>query len=309
MDRPAARVWAFRIARVVLVVALVTWIASVTDFYALGAALVSIPGWVFAAVAALGAVNTWVAAVRWRVVMRAFGAEPLPGVGVLARAFLVGYFYNVFVPGSVGGDVVRGVVSRRNFDTPAAGLVVVATERVLGLSALGVFFLAGVIFGPQLVSQETAMWAAGVLVGLGLLVLVAARVSGLLARLWAKLPRVHRIADLGLGFGISIVGHWVALCMYWVLATGLDIPLGFTDYLLVVPLSMVAAVLPVAVAGVGPREAAIVGMLGVLGVAQERALALSLGFWAVVATMALVGGLLQLVGRGLDLEEEAAPPG
>lgn len=300
-SRAGARVWALRVARVALVVGVVAWLALATDLGALWAALTSIPGWVFAVIGVLAPVGIAIAGLRWQVVMRAYGAHPLPPLGILVRAFLVGSFYNTFVPGSVGGDVVRGVISRRNFESPAAGLFVVVTERLLGLSALAVVFVAGVAFGPRLVSQETAAWATAALAALGLGVLVAAKVSGLLGRLWAKLPQVHHIPDLVVAFGVSAAGHAVALTIHWVLAVGLELPISFTDLLLVVPLSLIAGVLPINIAGAGAREAAMVVILGQLGVASERALALSLGFWSVVVATALTGGLLQLLGKGLDL--------
>lgn len=307
-NRSRARTWALRIARVALVIGVVAWLASVTELSALADAVRSIPAWVFAGMLVFGALNTLIAGVRWRVVMRSFGAAPLPNLGALVRAYLVGFFYNTFVPGSVGGDVVRGVVSRGCFENPATGLFVVATERLLGLSALGVIFLVGVAVGPALVSRETAMWAGAVLLALGLVVLIAAKVSGLMTRLWASFPRVERTPDLFVAFGLSLIGHLVSFAIHWILAIGLALPVTVSDLLLVVPLSLVAGVLPVAVAGVGPREAAMVGMLAVLGVARERAMVFSLGFWSVVLGMALAGGVLQLLGKGLAVTEAAPEP-
>ena len=60
-------------------------------------------------VALLGATNLGLAAVRWRFLMRAFKATALPPYSMLFRLNLVGHFYNIFVPGAVGGDLARAL--------------------------------------------------------------------------------------------------------------------------------------------------------------------------------------------------------
>ena len=70
-------------------------------------------------------------------------------------------------------------------------------------------------------------------------------------------------------------------------------------------LGLVAAVVPLAVAGVGPREIALVGLLALVGVSRESALVLSLGYAAVLIALAGLGGLLQLFGGGFDLRDGA----
>ena len=53
----------------------------------------------------------------------------------------LGQFYNTFVPGAVGGDVIRAC---ENLLRGAAGTyVVVIAERLVGLGALGVIFAVG----------------------------------------------------------------------------------------------------------------------------------------------------------------------
>ena len=79
--------------------------------------------------------------VRWRLLLRAYGAINVPSWGRLAHLYLVGHFYNTYAPGGVGGDVVRGVASRKAFGdvtwaSATTGVAEVFIERVLGVSAL-----------------------------------------------------------------------------------------------------------------------------------------------------------------------------
>ena len=92
--------------------------------------------------------------------------------------------------------------------------------------------------------------------------------------------------------------HGLSLVAFALFNEGLGLGLSLGTLLVVVPLGMVASFVPVALVGVGPREAALVGLLGLLGVDRGAALAFSLGYAGAVILAALVGGLLQLLGQG-----------
>src|SRR5690606_34399647 len=92
----------------------------------------------FAGASALTGANLFVGALRWRVLLAAYGAPRRPSVLRLAHVYWVGFFYNNYLPGGLGGDVVRGIVTRQSFGErgTAASLTVVVVERALGLSGL-----------------------------------------------------------------------------------------------------------------------------------------------------------------------------
>lgn len=305
----ALRRWAPRAIRLLVLGALAAWLLSNADRDELLAAVQRLPLWAFGAATALVVGAIALSTLRWRMLMRGFGATQIPPLPKLMRLVFVGIFYNTYVPGAVGGDVVRAVVSRHCFAEPAASSVVILLDRIIGLSALGVVFLLAVPFGPTLVDPATAAPWLAALIGVGVLALVAARMSGLLARWWTRVPRVHRPRELGWAFATSVGCHALSITGFIVLSTGLALPLAVTDLLVVVPLGMVASVVPIAIAGIGPREAALVGLLGLVGLGRAEGLALSLGYAAALLTAAAMGGLLQLFGGKLTveaLEAEAA---
>lgn len=296
--------------------ALAIWLLGGADTRALWEAAQRLP-LITAAVSIVLAVGLMaVAAIRWRMLMRAFGATEAPNLAHLLRLILIGMFYNTFVPGTIGGDIVRGAVSRKLFENPTAPYVVVLLERLIGLSALGVVFLGGALIGPRLVDLgEIWPWLA-VLVGGGALLLIVGSFTGRLGSILGRLPVVHRPAQLIAAFVISFAGHAISIAIFWVLARGLALPVDLVTLLQVVPLGLMAAVIPLAIVGIGPREVALVGLLGVLGIARGDALALSLGYAATIIVIAAFGGLLQLLGGELTVtsasdttrSSEAAPP-
>lgn len=281
--------------KLVVIAALALWLLRGDDAATLWRAVQRLP--ISALVACLGlalALMT-VGAIRWGMLMRAFGAQGVPGGVTLLRLVLIGLFYNTFVPGAVGGDIVRGVISRRLFSNRATPYVVVFLERIIGLSALGIVFLIGVLIGPPLVDM-TPFWPwIAALAGGGVLLLLVGVLTGRFKRLFARLPVVERPAQLGLAFAISFVGHGLSLAIFGILVWGLGLPITGNTLLQVVPLGLIAAVIPLAIVGIGPREVALVGLLGLQGIAKGDALALSLGYAATMIMLAGIGGLMQLI--------------
>ena len=105
---------------------------------------------VFAAVVVLAVGSVFVQYVRWYFLVRALD---LPFT--LRKAFrlgLVGTFWNTFLPGSVGGDLVKGyAIAKGHPEQKAAAVSTVVADRAIGLFGL-MWFSA--LFGG-------AFWAAG----------------------------------------------------------------------------------------------------------------------------------------------------
>lgn len=294
------------LVKLAVLAALAIWLLGGNDAQALWEAARRLPLTTAFASIGLAIGLLLVATVRWRMLMRAFGASEVPGLLGLFRLILVGLFYNTFVPGTIGGDIVRGAVSRKLFENPAAPFVVVLLERLIGLSALGVVFLVGALVGPRLIDiHQIWPWLA-VLVGGGALLLIVGSFTGRLKSILGRLPVVHRPAQLIAAFVISFAGHAFSIAIFWVLARGLELPIDLVTLLQVVPLGLMAAVIPLAIVGIGPREVALVGLLGMLGIARGDALALSLGYAATIIVIAAFGGLLQLLGGKLTVEDPAS---
>lgn len=286
--------------RFAIVGALIAWFAAAADLRAFASSFASIPAWSFAAAAVLGLMIQTLGAVRWRVTMSAFGPKELPSFATAIRLYFIGHFYNTFVPGSVGGDVVRGAVSRRCFDTAAASYLVVFLERLIGLAGMGLVFLLGLAVSPALMDlREVLPWLVALL-AIGAVTVALMAASRRLSQRLRQVPPVRRPLLLGGALGITLVSHLLGITKMYCLVLGMGLPVPYAALVLIMPIAFTASFIPLNVLGIGTREVTLVALLGLMGIAPERAVALSLGYGVVALAMAAAGGVLQLVGGRLE---------
>jgi hypothetical protein len=258
------------------------------------------------------AANVVAGAVRWRVLLRAYGAVRIPPLRELVRLYFVAFFYNNYLPGAVAGDVARGVVTRDAFGEGATGaLAVVLVERALGLFALFALLGAGLVATHGEVDSGTLWWWTA-LGGAGSCALVACiplarriapHLPGFVGRTAAKLPS---LVD-GRAFAWAIAGSVATQALIalagWVLLAAVAPPgaaaVGLGASLLVVPLAAATTFLPITVGGAGAREAVYVALGGSLfAMSRGDALAASLGLWLAHLIVGAAGGAVQVFSSG-----------
>jgi uncharacterized membrane protein YbhN (UPF0104 family) len=250
-----------------------------------------------------------VRALRWRVLLQALGLRrPL---SELVYWYFVGGFFNVLLPTGFGGDAVRAAELAQDTGRLGPAVNSVIVDRYLGLIVLLGMGLLAWIARPA--NAPTAMfWITACLFVGGL------AAAWLLRRPWwarwgqspgrfGRVIRLFRLPQLSeavapydrvtilRGLGISLVFNLLLIGWNIALARGLDLNLPLVIYLVFVPLTSVALLLP-AFGGLGVREMTYVGLFGAIGVPRATALALSLGVYSITVATGLVGGILYLTG-------------
>lgn len=292
------------VVRVLGTVAALAWVASHVELASVRDALARIPPQAFALAVGLVAANVVVGAVRWRVLLRAYGATRIAPLPALVRLYFIAFFYNNYLPGAVTGDVGRAVVTRDAFaDQGATGaLAIVFVERALGLFGLFALLAAGLVATHGALDVR-ALWWWTVLGSAGSLALVAAiplarglgpRLPARLARLAGKLPALRDGRAFVIAIALSVLTQALVATAGWLLLAQLA-PIGPGASLLVVPLAAATTFLPITVGGAGAREAVYVTLCGSLfGMPRGDALAASLGLWLAHLIVGAAGGLAQL---------------
>ncbi|HKI38631.1 MAG TPA: lysylphosphatidylglycerol synthase transmembrane domain-containing protein [Gemmataceae bacterium] len=276
-------------------VALLGWLAWRTDWRQVAEAFATLRWALWAAALGVYALAQLVSAVRWGLLARPLGFHR-PAWQYVGFYF-IGMFFGLFLPTSVGGDVVRGWYLDGGSGRRRSALFSVFVDRASGLLVLmGVAAVALVLCPvevPVWVSRGVwGMLAAG-LAGLALLPLLARRVhrfeavrrSVEAARLYLRRPSLLA-GTTALSLAVQ-AGH-VAVVWLIGLALGLSVPAGY--YAVVVPVVSLLTLLPVSINGVGVREAGMVTLLGMAGVSPGGALSLAF-LWFLAFTVASLGGL------------------
>ncbi|NJM09669.1 MAG: flippase-like domain-containing protein, partial [Bdellovibrionaceae bacterium] len=104
--------------------------------------------------------NTFVAAWRWIILLQARGFHVPLSYGF--SLYLIGIFFNHALPGSVGGDVVRGYYLVSDYPGRRMDAVLsIIIDRILGLYSFFILTLIAVAWDYEFVStHEKIRWVA-----------------------------------------------------------------------------------------------------------------------------------------------------
>jgi uncharacterized protein (TIRG00374 family) len=307
-----------KILRLLASLAIVGVLALRVDWGQVGSAFADLQWswWLFAL--ALYLATQIVSALRWRLLAGAVGLRGRAGSFI--TDYFVGMFFNLFLPTSVGGDVVRAwrlAKRSREAETPGGRLnavLSVLADRVSGLIVLIALACVATLFCPVPLPAPVigSVLALGIGAVLGLASLPVLR-RVLLPRLRVALPKLdgpleklQRMADgaaltlgnpsvlLG-GTLLSLVIQAANVVVVWMVGCGLGLEVPLLYYGVLVPLVTLLTMLPVSLNGVGLREAGYILFLNPLGVEAARAVTLGLLTFAVY-TLASLAGIFFLIG-------------
>lgn len=247
-------------------------------------------------------------ATRWWTIAKASGLPFLWRDTV--AAFYTGMFFNLFLPGLVGGDAVKAVLlARRTETSTATTLGTVYADRTVGFLAMVMVGIWGMATLPSM-SQRIA-WTPLLVGALSALIVTTLIIFGgwMFSRWhpgrWGE--RVSRFTNgiiafashpcTGLSvFSIALAYHLSLTATLMVLGKGIGIigqPL--SAYAFVVAVTTVIGALPISLHGLGVRELASVQLWGLLGVAPEKAFLWAVLWRVMVWIVALPGGFVYLL--------------
>jgi len=252
-------------------------------------------------------VGIFIRALRWRALLHGLGLRP--PFAQLVSLYLVGGFFNTFLPSGFGGDVVRVLeIAHGTQDLAAAGTVLLdRLTGILSLMALGLLMLPFVPDLPSwlvwaLVVTSIAGLAAGFLVLEGRwlrkatahlpgpLSLVG---EGTLAQIYAAITGCGQRAIIQ-ALALSTVFNVINIGVYWLCGRAVGIPVGLRFYFIATPLLSLSLLLPISVGGLGVRDWVAKSLFDAVGVLEKQSVAMSLSVYVVTAVAGLVGGGLYL---------------
>ncbi len=279
------------------------------------------PWWLFAGMAIYGLVEL-LAGWRWVLLLRVQGVNL-----TVARTFsllLIGLFFNFFIPGGTGGDVVKIYYLLK--ETPGqrtAALLSVLMDRMIGLIALIVLALGIIlVHWDWLMSTPTTaqgVWTTLIILGAsvsGMAFTFTITGFGLVHRLPAKFPMRDRLAEIALAYNLygrawrqslvafvlSFVAHIGYFAVFYCAAAalradGVRIPT-LVELTAIMPVVNTIAAMPISLGGLGVREGLFQVFLGQLcGVSEAVAVVISSTGYLLTLVWGVVGGVVYLLYR------------
>jgi glycosyltransferase 2 family protein len=240
-----------------------------------------------------------------------------PPLSALLADLLVASAYNLVLPSSMGGDLVRAARAGARVSRPSLGYACIVYERTLGLFVLSAAASLGALALAPLAGMTLVVFSA---LAVACTALVLWRMSWFLKALaagFAKLPRLAAALNesaraaggpLSRPRAAIDVGSWSLLyqlsnlSILAVVAAAWGEPRWALSVYLGVPVALLVSALPITIGGFGLRESLFVTVLGAYGLSSERALVLSL-LWVASS------GLLALLGIAVLLRERFVAPG
>jgi glycosyltransferase 2 family protein len=248
------------------------------------------------------------------------------------RVYMVGLFFNLFLLGATGGDVIKIYYAmRETVARKGAALLSVLVDRMMGL--LGLMLLTAVVVTARWESLSAHALTRGLL---GTLVMVMGAMGamvvfgfvvdrfGLASRIPAWLPMHGKLIEVTTAFsvyardgktlaatlGLSTASHVFNFLAFYFAAVGFGVfrgPGGLLDIASVMPIIMTITALPISLAGVGVREALFEQMLSIMyGTPEATAVMISVAGFFMKGFWGLVGGGIYLFYRpsgGIHLAE------
>ena len=301
--------------RLIFTLVMVAWIISQVDLRSVGEVLAQarLP-WLILGVA-VNLISVLMASWRWQRILVGLGViKPMLSV---MRLVLIGAFFNMFVPSSVGGDVMKMVLIAPDVTRREVAVSSVLMDRVIGLAVTIGVGLVAVLLLPRIWSEPAviitlslavAVFCVGVItifnrelidfVGRIIPGVIWNRVGPLILRVHESLMVIGRSPRTLLEtMGISVLRQ-IAICLsvYCAgLGFGLEIPP--LAYFATVPIAVAITALPVAINGLGLQDNALIFLLATVGLSAPQALSLSIFLHALRNGIGLLGGLIFAVTR------------
>lgn len=251
-----------------------------------------------------------IATYRWHIFVKADNPE-VPVVKLFSF-YLVGLFFNNFLPTSVGGDVVRGYDLYKYSGEGKAAAVSVFMERLAGLTAQIFVAVGAVLIGYSYLREPLILWLIGgisVVYFLFLMVLFDQRmVTGLLKLLERfKLTKAQRLLSetykvflryqssrraLMKATMLSLLIVMVSIFTFYFLSVALHLSIPFGYFVIFLPIMNIVSMLPITLGGLGAREGIGVFLFSKVGVHPADAFGLSLAWSILLILISLMGGVI-----------------
>jgi glycosyltransferase 2 family protein len=248
-----------------------------------------------------------ISAYKWLLLTRIQGITK--NFNELHTLYYIGFFFNNFLPTTIGGDVIRINKASEGNETRIGVAASVVAERLLGLLALLLIACVGFIInlwrGKIIGFNETivvliTLFTVIILTGLvyiyfknnrkqyyGIVLWMRNIFLSLIDRLWI-FKGEYGVIILVLNYSIAF--QFLIVVNVYLIAISIGVYPDIIDLILVVPLVMLISMIPISINGFGLKEGAFIIFFQSINISIESALVIALITRSFDIILSLVGG-------------------
>jgi uncharacterized protein (TIRG00374 family) len=249
---------------------------------------------------------------RWKVVLLCQSLHQSIFRGIYL--YLVGYFYNNFLPTAIGGDLIRGLEASKNLGSKTKVFTSILVERFLGLLAaltIALVFLPVSNLPMELVLIVLVLnigaWITAlffILIKPGIFwdkysVFITERIRIKISNL-IELALTYRknLDGLVKGFLVSVLYQASLIIVVWLSAMTLKVyEISIDSFFVFVPIVWIISLIPISLNALGVREVSFAYFFKLLGESEEKGLMVSLLFFGIMLIVGAIGGILWGISR------------
>ena len=223
----------------------------------------------------------------------------------------IGYFFNNFLPTSIGGDVIKAYYLSRKTDDKTASYASVFVDRIIGLVTMVFMAFVALFFVQDGVVDNTIKYIV-YFITLGSILALVFMTNKKLAKKFSfllflvrpieeKIKKLYEIIHkyqykkklMYKSFAISFVSQILFFASLGVLALSIGSRIPVKDMFIKMPIISMMSLLP-SINGLGLREGSTVAFFGPL-IGPDRAFAVSILWLLVLLCVSLIGGIVYAV--------------
>jgi hypothetical protein len=250
---------------------------------------------------------------RWQMLLRTVGINiPLKR---LVGSFSGGIFFSIFLPSTIGGDLVRVADLAEHTRKAKEVIATVFLDRLSGYMGLVFLILPALLLGGNLVLDRVVFTSVSVIVILLVVLLFVLFNNNIYSRItkWLSSPGAGKIKEtiknmhqeihvfrdhkrmIVLNLLISFIIQLVGPISVYFIGLSLGIKVNFIYFVIFLPIIGAITLLPIAIGGLWLREGLFVVYFAKAGVAKQLALTMSLLSFSFVVIYAAIGGLIYVL--------------
>lgn len=195
------------------------------------------------------------------------------------KLYLLGMFYNLFLPGGIGGDAYKGYIIKKKFAVDTKKVIaILVLDRLSGLLLIALYTcILALVLQNSLLTDFKILFAIAIPLGIAFFWFLNKKFFHyVLPVLWKSV-------------GYSALVQLFQLISILLILKAIGIETNMIAYLFIFLISSIVSVIPLTIGGIGSREVTFLYGATLLGLDTNTSVGVSVLFFLITAVISLTG--------------------